>query len=379
MNNKNLTKYLIIILMFNIFFVACDNKEPSNGFNKRLRGKVNIVVPKERENYVKKFSQEFIKYFPNVTFNIRVEEDVYDNFDDFLNEKGKDKSNIIIMENKYAPYILKENQDELFNISSILTPYKDNYYKEDIRKLSVNNGIYGLPLDRKPYYMIYRKEIFEKSKINIEDIRTWQDFIDKCKLINKKNKNNYKFIWEESENEIYNVLLSQLAGRGYYLEESSNLSSSDILKVKNTIEIFKKEDVVTRENLIDEIRNGKLAATIVDINHINQIMKEVPEMSGKWVVSKVPSFEIGGNREISLDGYSAFVPKDTHNKELVLTFMEFMIANEKLQQELLLNQGIFPANINAYKWEELNKTVEYYNNIKLWLMAANTEKLLRVK
>ncbi|MEW9094499.1 MAG: ABC transporter substrate-binding protein [Clostridiaceae bacterium] len=379
MNNKNLTKYLIIILMFNLLFVSCDNKEPTNGFNKRLKGQVNIVVHKDRENYIKKFSQEFTKYFPNVTFNIRVEEDIYDNFDKLLNEKGKNKSNIIVVENKYIPYILKENQDELFDISSILAPYKDNYNKEDIKKVSVNNSIYGLPLDRKPYYMIYRKEIFEKSKINIEDIRTWEDFINKCRIINKKNKNNYEFIWQENENELYNLLLSQLAGSGYYLEENSNLSYSDILKVRNVIETFKKEDIITGNNLIDEIKSGKLAASIVNINHINKIMKEVPEMSGKWVVAKVPAFEIGGNREISLDGYSAFVPKETNNKELVLTFMEFMMANERLQQELLFNEGVFPVNTSAHKSKDLNRTVEYYNNIKLWLMAVNTEKLLMGK
>lgn len=368
-----------IILALCLVLFSCSNKAPQSGFNKRLRGQVNIIVEKEREHYIKAFAKEFTGVFPSVSFNIKVEEDFYDNIEEILSSRGENKSDIIIIDTKYSPYIVKEHSDELWNISSTLAPYKDNYYKEDIKKFTVGDNIYGLPIDKKPYFMIYRKDIFEKNKIKVEDIRTWQEFVNKCRELNKSLNKNYKFMWEKKENDVYYVMLSQLAGSNNYFSETSTLSSDKVKKVSNVKDLLKRENMIVQGDLIEEIKREKIIASMVDVELLHEIMNALPEMKGKWTVTKVPAFEIGGNREVYLEGHSIFVSKDSSNKDAVLTFLEYVIANEKLQQQLVMEKGIFLSNVNSLKWSDLNKKLEYYNNAKVWVLAANSEKLLMGK
>ncbi|WP_343770497.1 ABC transporter substrate-binding protein [Clostridium malenominatum] len=379
MRRKSSRGFFLIMLAFCLVLFSCNSKTPQNGFNKRLRGQVNIIVEKEKEYYIKTFAKEFTGVFPSVSFNIKVEEDFYDNTEEILNARGENRNDIIIMDTKYSPYIVKEYSDELWDISSILEPYKDSYYKEDIKKFALDQGIYGLPLDKKPYFMIYRKDIFEKGKIKSENIRTWQEFISKCKELNKSLNKDYKFMWEEKDNDIYHVMLSQVAGSNNYFSENSSLSSDKIKKVTLTKELLKKENMISREDLIEGIKKERVIATMVSMELLHEIMNSLPEMKGKWTLTKVPAFEIGGNREVLLEGHSIFISRDSSNKDAVLTFLEYIIANEKIQQQLLLGKGIFSSNVNSLKWSDLNKKVEYYNNAKLWILAANAEKLLMGK
>lgn len=369
---KIMMMFIIFISIFTL--MGCNSKkESSEGVNKKLRGKINIAVDKQRMDYINTYANEFNKIYPNVKIDVKEDNNIYKPQDDI----SKESMDMVVVKNEYTQYFLNNFTKNFLDISDNISPYKGNFSKGELGNVSLNNKTYGIPLDRSPYVMIYRKDIFDKCKINIEDIRTWNDYINAGKIINKTLKGNYKFLWEEDKSYLYKILLSQLGES--YTDKSGDwtVSSYNSTKALGMIKKIRDENFILGKNsnatLLEEIKKGKLAATMCSINDINLIMTKLPEMKDKLVIGKIPGFELGGNRDISMDGYNMLVLDNDKNKEVASAFLQFMLKNEKLQLELFLNQGVFPANLNVYKSEEFNKNVEYFND-KVWLLASNIQK-----
>lgn len=370
---KRKVMLLVIICVFLFTLMGCnEEKDLAEGVNRKLKGKINIVADKQRVNYIKTYAGEFNKVFPNVKIEVKEEDDIYKSLENI----HKDPIDIVVVKNEYTQYFLSNFTNNFLDVSNNISSYKDNFSKGQLNSVSFNNKIYGIPLDRSPYVMVYRKDIFDKCNVNIDDIRTWKDYLDVCNTINKELKGNYKFLWEQDKSYLYKVLLNQLGET--YTDKSGNwtLNSYNSTKALDVMKKIREQKIILEQTsnttMLEEIKKGKLLATLCSINDINSIMTKLPEMKNKLSVRKIPAMEIGGNRDISMNGYNMLVVGSDKNKEALSLFLEFMLRNEKLQLQLFLTQGVFPANINIYKSEEFNKNVEYFND-KVWLMASNIQ------
>ncbi|WP_027623631.1 ABC transporter substrate-binding protein [Clostridium lundense] len=370
---KRKVMLLVTICIFLFTLMGCNEKKDlAEGVNRKLKGRINIVADKQRVNYIKTYSDEFNKVFPNVKIEVREEDDNYKS----LESIHKNPIDIAVVKDEYTQYFLSTFTNNFLDVSDNISSYKGNFSKGELNSVSFNNKTYGIPLDRSPYMMVYRKDIFDKCNINIDDIRTWKDYVDACNIINKNLKQNYKFLWEQDKNYLYKVLLNQLGETYRDKNGKFALSSYNSTKALDLMKKIKEQKIILEQTsditMIEEIKKGKLMATICSINDINSIMTKLPEMKNKLVVRRIPAIEIGGNRDISMDGYNMLVLGSDKNKEALSLFLEFILRNEKLQLQLFFTQGVFPANINIYKSEEFNKTVEYFND-KIWITGSNIQ------
>lgn len=367
---KAIALFIICIYVFTL--VGCKGeKDLSEGIDRKLKGKIIINVGKQRINYIQTYVDEFNKIYPNVKIDVKEDNDIYKSPENI----HKEFADMIVLKNEYTQYFLSKATENFLDISDNISSYKDKFSKGELNSVSFNNKIYGIPLDRSPYVMIYRKDVFDKCKLNIEDIRTWKDYINSCSEINKKLKGDYKFLWVEDRSYIYKILLGQL-GETYTAKTGNwRLNSPNSIKASDMMKKFDSSKIVLEDNsnMIEQIKKGKLLATICSINDINLIMTKLPEMKNKLSIGKIPAFEIGGNRDVSMNGYNMLVLNNGKNKDVVSTFLEFMLRNEKLQLQMLRSEGIFPANMDIYKSEEFNKKIEYFND-KVWLIGSNIQK-----
>lgn len=94
-----------------------------------------------------------------------VETDLYWDYD--LSRKN-------VAEGEYldlAPYL---NQD---------SDWKQSFRGGILNQMTVEDGVYGIPLSINYSYLYYDIELFEQAGVNAADIETWQDFLDACRSL----------------------------------------------------------------------------------------------------------------------------------------------------------------------------------------------------
>ncbi|RXM77847.1 hypothetical protein DP144_04270 [Clostridium tetani] len=366
----NMKKYsvlsiIIILIIFNL--IACKNKDNISTLDKNSRGDLSISVPRELIPYMNQYTEEFNKYYPNVKVNISLEKDI---------SKGKKETDIIIVKSEHAKYFINKFKDDFLNLEELLSKYRKNFKDSNLEAVSSDKGIHGIDLSSNPYLMIYRKDVYEKCNINIEDIKTWHDYVENSRYINKKLNKNYKFMHNYNNIDLYDIFLNQL-GRGYKDEkENKTIVSGEAIRAVELINIFNKNQIIYREennSLVEALKSEEVVSTICTATDVYNIMEKLPSMKGQYEIKKIPGFILAGNRNVSRKGYSVLVFKGRNNKAS-RTFLKFMIENEQFQERMFKNEKILPFNMNVYKSKSLNKKEDFFNDKNIFKLMYDVYK-----
>lgn len=350
--------------------ILCKNKD--NKFitvDKNYSASLNIIVSDSMKSYIEEYASEFNKIYPNIDIKIICENGA--NKDIAAMAKNK-TSTLLVVKTKSVQGILKNDKDKIEDITEFMANYKDNFLKSHIDNLSVEGKIYGVPLSEKPYFMIYKKDIFDKAKINIDDIKTWNDYINVCNMLNKNLKSNYKFMHHYKNANLYEMFLNQL-GKGYdnvnliAKSDESNKSLQLIRELYKNKFVYLTEDY---EKIIEEITKGKLISTICSSEDLVDIAKNNTNFNEKFTIKKMPSFELGGNRDLNHNKVSILVVNNRLSK-VGNTFINFIVNNERIAVELYLKQGVVTANTNIYKSKILENKNKWFNNENIYSLINN--------
>ncbi|MBU5269948.1 ABC transporter substrate-binding protein [Clostridium cochlearium] len=356
MKNINIKKYsILIITIFMIFsLTGCKKKDNVSILDKNTRGDLSISVPKEMLSYTNQCVEEFNNYYPNVRVSISLEKDI---------SKDKKETDIIIIKSEHTKYFLSKFKDDFLNLEEFLSKYKKHFKYGSLENVSLDNVTYGIDLGSNPYLMIYKKDIYEKCNINLDDIKTWDNYVESSKYINKKLNKNYKFMHNYKNIDLYDIFLNQL-GRGYKDEKGNEtIISGESIRAIELLNIFNKNEMIYREennSLIEALKSEEVVSTICTATDVYNIIEKLPSMKGDYTIKRIPAFILAGNRNVSKNEYSLLVFEGKNNKAS-RTFLKFIIENEKLQEKIFKDEKVLPFNINVYKSKSLNKKEDFFN------------------
>ncbi|MBV1819768.1 ABC transporter substrate-binding protein [Clostridium cochlearium] len=356
MKNINIKKYsILIITIFMIFsLTGCKKKDNVSILDKNTRGDLSISVPKEMLSYTNQCVEEFNNYYPNVRVSISLEKDI---------SKDKKETDIIIIKSEHTKYFLSKFKDDFLNLEEFLSKYKKHFKYGSLENVSLDNVTYGIDLGSNPYLMIYKKDIYEKCNINLDDIKTWDNYVENSKYINKKLNKNYKFMHNYKNIDLYDIFLNQL-GRGYKDEKGNEtIISGESIRAIELLNIFNKNEMIYREennSLIEALKSEEVVSTICTATDVYNIIEKLPSMKGDYTIKRIPAFILAGNRNVSKNEYSLLVFEGKNDKAS-RTFLKFIIENEKLQEKIFKDEKVLPFNINVYKSKSLNKKEDFFN------------------
>lgn len=366
----NIKKYSILsIMMILIIFslTACKNKDNISILDKNSKGELSISVPRELISYMNQCTEELKKYYPNIKVNISLEKDI---------SKGKKETDIIIVKSEHTKYFLDKFEDDFLNLEEFLSKYTKDFKDSSMINVSSDNGIHGIDFGSNPYLMVYRKDIYEKCKVNIEDIKTWDNYVENSMHINKKLNKNYKFMHNYNDLDLYDIFLNQLE-QGYKDKNGNEtIISGEAIRAIELIDVFNKNKIIYREennSLIEALKNENVVSTICTSTDVYNIMEKLPSMKEEYIIKKIPAFNLAGNRDVIRSGYSILVFKGKNNK-ISRTFLKFIIENEQFQEEIFKDEKILPFNMNVYRSKNLNKKEEYFNDENIFGLIYDVYK-----
>lgn len=362
---------LVIIIILAFFYSQRKNGETNKEI---LKGKIEIITDEIHRPQLKLAADRFKLLHEKVNVDIKVLKDVDNNVKSILNNSQYD-ADIITVDDSYVKYVLSENSGKFLEVTNLINPYKSTLLSNKINNNSIKGKVYAVPWDTYPRVLIYRKDIFLSQGIDAEAIKTWSDYIEAGRKINKNTGKVFVANTLDDTSDIYLLLANQL-GTSYFNKKGElDFQSSNWNRLVEIPNILYKEGLIkdfnSESELIAKAQANEIVSFIGNPVCITDLMK-YSEGSGKWAIMKLPAFESGGNRDVSLGGVNLLINKSTSSANLVQEFVKFTLMDDKLQMDLLNYYGRFPVNMNVYNFVDFNKNVSYFNS-EVWNLFAVIE------
>lgn len=366
---------MVMILAFNI--TGCGNKilnpNTTNTTKDELYGKITIWSEENDLKALKIAGDNFIKINPKVS--IEYVEVGKDNLYNKLLEafsSGKGLPDVITVKNDFIPMYVDKFPDGFLDVSSSISSIKSNFVESQLAQCTYKNNIYGFPWKVMPSAVLYRKDIFSKANIDVEDIKTWSDYVKAGENIvkNSAGKTFMLPIDEAGDDTFFRELLNQLNTAYYDKNSKPQFNDDKAIRAMKLIQSMDSKGIVYKnngaDNLLAAVKSSTIATIPYSCNYVSILNTSASEFKGNWGVFKLPSFEAGGNRDVSLGGYSLMVMKASKNKKLSTEFGKFTMTDEDFLKKGLEKFNILPASKAFIKSASMNISLEYFGGDKIW-------------
>ncbi|WP_368489505.1 ABC transporter substrate-binding protein [Clostridium sp. BJN0013] len=371
---RRIVSFLILAVIIVLSFFYYNQKENGETSKEALKGKIEIITDEIHKPQLKLAADRFKLLHEKVNIDIIVLNDIENNVKSILNNSQYD-ADIITVNDSYIKYVLSENTGKFLEVTNLINPYKSILLNNKINNNSIKGKVYAMPWDTYPKAVIYRKDIFLDQGIDAETIKTWSDYIEVGRKINKNTGKIFAANALDGNSDIYLLLANQL-GTSYFNEKGElDFQSSNWSRLVEVIKILYGEGLIkdfnSKNEIVAKAQTNEIVSFIGDPVYVIDLMK-YSQNSDKWGIIKLPAFESGGNRDVSLGGVNLLINKNTSSSNLVQEFIKFTLTDDKLQMDLLNQYGRFPVNMNVYNFVDFNKNVSYFNN-EIWNLFASIE------
>lgn len=252
---------------------------------------------------------------------------------------------------------------------------KSDFPEGILESATVNNNIYGLPFEVNTGALLYDVGIFEKADVNIDDIKTWDDYLNAGKQIKDKT-GDYLFYMDKAATggnpvDLWQII-TMLQGTFYFndngeivMNNKNGVKSMELLKEANDAGLISDIPASSEDSNIKAAK-AENVASFPDRNFLTGIFeKQLPEYKNRWRVTTLPAVEEGGLTSALPSANYLSIANSSKNKKTAWEFIKFTLATQEAQSAMYKSQGLFPGYIPFLKSDDMTKENAYYNNEKI--------------
>lgn len=237
---------------------------------------------------------------------------------------------------------------------------------EKLSYSTLNNVHYGFPVDNGTAIFAYRTDILADAGYTIDDLTgcTWDQFIEIGKKV-QETSGKYLLSMDGSGNDLFYMML-QAEGVSQFKDGEPNLANNaQLAAVMDVLKRMVDEKVLYLANdwgdYCDQTIKGDMVAGVMNGNWIIPTIEQVPENSGLWEITTLPTLN-GGEGYAANGGSSLYVTSNCANKELAIDFLSKTFGGSSATyDEALLKGGVITTCISAGKSDVYNQGVDYFN------------------
>lgn len=225
---------------------------------------------------------------------------------------------------------------------------------------------YAIPWDIGPTGIFYKRDRYEDANINIDDIETWDDFIeagqqlpDGVSMIN---------LPPQEMGQTWRMFYRQLGGQPFTEDGAVNINSEDSLRVAQLIQDMNDAGITSRIEMwsggwFTAFAEGTLASLASAAWMDGTLREELPDTAGNWGVYKFPAFEQGGSRASNRGGSNIAIPSQIEDNIVNRAFDYglWAMTTPEVQNTMLEDYGLFPSLTTAYEADLYDEELDFYN------------------
>ncbi|MCF6409091.1 ABC transporter substrate-binding protein [Pseudalkalibacillus salsuginis] len=282
-------------------------------------------------------------------------------------QSGKGAPDIADIEISRFPNYL-QGEPQMLPMNEYVDPVKDKFVSSRFDIYAKDGNYYGLPTHVGASVMYYNKEIMDEAGVDIDSIKTWDDFNE----AGKKVVENTDVVMTTVDTNDYINLWSMISQQGSdFFNENGELTVNNETNVK-TLQFLKdqinkhKIAKVTpggekhSEEFYAFMNKGGAAAINMPMWYMGRFLDYMPDLKGKMVIRPMPAWEQGGYRSAGMGGTGTVVTNQTEHAELAKEFLAFAKLTKEANIQLWKVLGFDPPRFDVWESEEIREDNKYY-------------------
>ncbi|MFI6386572.1 ABC transporter substrate-binding protein [Nonomuraea sp. NPDC050540] len=345
--------------------------------NAKVSGNIEIWSWDVAAKALQRLAPEFEKANPGV--KVKVTDIGYDNAYDKITvglKSGAGLPDIITLEDTAVPGYAENFPDGLVDLTSVAGKYKADFDPAKWQAASTAKGLYALPWDSAPVGLYYRRDYFEKAKVDPSSLATWDDAVKAGEKI-KQATGKRLFVSDLTTAAGFTTLLQQL-GQGYFVDGKVAVNSPNAVRALTLLKTLKDKDLLQNEKgwdgRVTATKQGKAATQPTAAWWSGTLTADMPELSGKFGVVPLPAFDAGGSRTSANGGSALSITAQTKNQQTAWAFLDWMLANKERQVSMMRTEALFPAYLPALSDPLFDEPQPYFGGEKVNRLFADQVK-----
>jgi multiple sugar transport system substrate-binding protein len=245
--------------------------------------------------------------------------------------------------------------------------------------VSIDGGVYALPMDSGPMALFYNKKVFDKYKLPVPT--TWDEYLDDARKLHQADPKAY-ITSDTGDAGMATSLIWQAGGKPYKVDGTS--VSVNFASDPGTATYTSTWQKLISGHLLSQVTpwsdqwykglsDGTIATLATGAWMPANFTSGVPAASGDWRVAPLPQWQQGRHASAENGGSSLAVMKAGAKKDLAYAFVQY--ANQGAGVQTRIKNGAFPAttaDLNSPAFQ--NQTFPYFGGQQANKLFAESAK-----
>lgn len=265
---------------------------------------------------------------------------------------------------------------QLLPLNRVVDPVRNDFVQSRFAIYTKDGTVYGLPTHVGATVVYYNKEITDKAGVNIDDIKTWDDFVVAGKKVVATTGIPMTSFEVTDQRPFWPMIVQQ--GSDYVDGNGKVILDNDInvrtlqamydMMYKDKIAIPMPGGRTGDEQFWPFMNKGGQASLIMPMWFMSRFLAYMPDLKGKIYVRPMPVWKSGDMRSAGMGGTGTAVTKQSKSPDLAIDFLAFAKLSHEGAVTIWKDLRFDPARFEAWNDPELQTPDAYFGGEKVFDM-----------
>ncbi len=236
--------------------------------------------------------------------------------------------------------------------------------------------IFGIPHDVHPVMLAYRRDLIEQLRIDVDAIRTWDEFVEIGRRVTVPSK---RFMMELPPAGVSSFEVMLFQRDGGYFDPQGNCTLDNEIAIA-TMKYYVPL-VAGRYRIGNDLGGGQIFTRALEDGYYlfmvapdwrtKVIEQDVPKVGGRMALMPLPAFTPGGRRTSTWGGTMIGITKRCADPDLAWELIMHLYLNKEALAEQFRHTNILPPARDLWDHPAYDEPRPFWSNQPLGRLYAN--------
>ena len=270
----------------------------------------------------------------------------------------------------------------LVDLTPVAERYRDDFVDSKWPPCIHEDKIYAVPWDSGPALLFYRRDVLEKASIDIEAVRTWDEFIEAGKELLEVSDGTVKMLhfYPPEATDLLMVLTRQLGGGFFDREGRITVHHAPVKRALSILLRLVQAELCFEvrpfyHEYLASLNDGTVACQLSGIWLGGTLRDVASETSGLWGTVRLPAFTLDdgavSGRASNYGGSTLAITNQCKNPQAAWAFVKTALCTRQGQLTQYRTFDLFPSLRTVYDDPFFDEPLEFFAGQRVRRMAVS--------